>query len=406
MSVNISTFETSLQTKLNATTGSTSTTDFLLLSKAIDSLNTGAVVSVATTGDLPAAASNTGRFIYVVATGAIVFSNGTAWTGIPSSAEITSAVNALVNGAPGALDTLDELAQALGDDANFATTVTNALATKAPINNPTFTGTVAGITKTMVGLGNVDNTSDANKPISTATQTALDLKAPLASPTFTGTVTLPSTTAVGNVSSTELGYLDGVTSAIQTQLNAKAPTASPTFTGTVSGITASMVGLGNVTNESKPTMFNNPTFTGTVTGVSAAAVGLWNVTNESKATMFTNPAFTGTATAAIFRPNANQEKAVAVAASEIDLSAGNYFTKTISGTTTFTLANVPTSGTVAAFVLDLTNGGSATTNLWANITWASGTPPTLTASGRDVLGFFTHNGGTTWNGFVLGKAMA
>jgi hypothetical protein len=44
----------------------------------------------------------------------------------------------------------------------------------------------------MVGLGNVDNTSDANKPVSTAQQTALDLKANLASPTFTGTVTMPN----------------------------------------------------------------------------------------------------------------------------------------------------------------------------------------------------------------------
>ena len=62
---------------------------------------------------------------------------------------------------------------------------------KAPLASPTFTGTVSGISATMVGLGNVDNISDANKPVSTATQTALDLKAPLASPTFTGTVTVP-----------------------------------------------------------------------------------------------------------------------------------------------------------------------------------------------------------------------
>ena len=48
---------------------------------------------------------------------------------------------------------------------------------KANIESPTFTGTVSGITKAMVGLGNVDNTADVNKPISTATQTALDLKA-------------------------------------------------------------------------------------------------------------------------------------------------------------------------------------------------------------------------------------
>ena len=51
---------------------------------------------------------------------------------------------------------------------------------KANIESPTFTGTVAGITKAMVDLANVDNTSDANKPVSTAAQTALNLRAPLA----------------------------------------------------------------------------------------------------------------------------------------------------------------------------------------------------------------------------------
>jgi hypothetical protein len=90
---------------------------------------------------------------------------------------VDTAVTNLVASAPEALDTLNELAAALGDDANFATTVTNSIATKAPIESPTFTGTVAGVTKTHVGLGNVDNTSDADKPVSTATQTALNGKA-------------------------------------------------------------------------------------------------------------------------------------------------------------------------------------------------------------------------------------
>ena len=44
---------------------------------------------------------------------------------------------------------------------------------KVSKNNPAFTGTVTGITKAMVGLGNVDNTSDADKPVSSATATAL-----------------------------------------------------------------------------------------------------------------------------------------------------------------------------------------------------------------------------------------
>jgi hypothetical protein len=51
--------------------------------------------------------------------------------------------------------------------------------------------------------------------------------------TFTGTTVLPVTTSIGDVTGTEIAYLEGVTSSIQDQLNDKAPKASPTFTGTV-----------------------------------------------------------------------------------------------------------------------------------------------------------------------------
>lgn len=57
----------------------------------------------------------------------------------------------------------------------------------------------AAAQRTTLGLGNVDNTSDANKPVSTATQTALDAKAPINDPNFTGTVTAVNLTATGNV---------------------------------------------------------------------------------------------------------------------------------------------------------------------------------------------------------------
>jgi len=70
----------------------------------------------------------------------------------------------------------------------------------APLASPTFTGTVSGIDKTMIGLTDVENTSDVDKPVSTATQTALDLKAPLADPTFTGTTT--ATTFSGDFNGT------------------------------------------------------------------------------------------------------------------------------------------------------------------------------------------------------------
>ena len=66
---------------------------------------------------------------------------GTNTTQIATTAFVSTAVANLINSAPGALDTLDELAAALGDDANFASTVTNSLALKAPLASPALTGT-------------------------------------------------------------------------------------------------------------------------------------------------------------------------------------------------------------------------------------------------------------------------
>ena len=101
-----------------------------------------------------------------------------------------------------------------------------------------------------------------------------------------------------------------------------------------------------------------------------------------------------------------KETKVAMGANDIDLSAGNYFTKTISTTTTLTVSNTASSGTSNTFILDLTNGGAAAITWWSGVKWVAGTAPTLTAAGRDTLGFFTHDGGTTWTGLVLGLALA
>ena len=116
------------------------------------------------------------------------------WVTLPYFVDL----NSMIAGAPGLLNSIDELAAALGDDPAFFTTVatnltnhqndttsihgiadTSLLVTTTgtqTLTNKTIT-TPAGLVKGDVGLGNVDNTSDANKPVSTATQTALDLKA-------------------------------------------------------------------------------------------------------------------------------------------------------------------------------------------------------------------------------------
>jgi len=101
-----------------------------------------------------------------------------------------------------------------------------------------------------------------------------------------------------------------------------------------------------------------------------------------------------------------KETKVAMGAHNIDLSAGNYFTYTLSGAQTLTISNVASSGSVSAFVLEVTNGGSAALTFFSGVTWAAATAPTLTAAGVDTLAFFTTDGGTTWRGFVLGLGMA
>jgi hypothetical protein len=67
-------------------------------------------------------------------------------TQLATTAFVQTALSGLVASAPATLDTLNELAAALGDDPNFATTVANSIGTKAPLASPTFTGTVTAPT--------------------------------------------------------------------------------------------------------------------------------------------------------------------------------------------------------------------------------------------------------------------
>lgn len=112
-----------------------------------------------------------------------------------------------------------------------------------------------------------------------------------------------------------------------------------------------------------------------------------------------NPTFSGIAkyTGAI------QETRNSLAANNIDLAVATVFSKTISAITTLSVSNIPATGTVVSFILDLTNGGAFAITWWAGIKWAGGAAPVLTASGRDVLGFFCYDGGTTWTGLLLAK---
>jgi hypothetical protein len=148
-------------------------------------------------------------------TGNVVSSTSpTANTHLTNKGYVDTQVSNLVDSAPDLLNTLNEISAAIGDDATFALSTQNQLDLKAPLANPTFTGTVTVPTPS----GNTDAVTKGYA------DTALALKAPLASPTFTGVVTVP--TPSNNTDATTKNYVDSA-------LSVKSPLASPTFTGTV-----------------------------------------------------------------------------------------------------------------------------------------------------------------------------
>jgi len=133
----------------------------------------------ATTGTniVLASGAATGDILEVVAYGTFVLANfnadkldgqhGSYYTGYTDSA-----VSALVDSSPAALNTLNELAAALGNDVNFSTTVTNSIATKAPLASPTFTGT-ATIPTADINAGTIDGTTVGASTASTGAFTTL-----------------------------------------------------------------------------------------------------------------------------------------------------------------------------------------------------------------------------------------
>lgn len=155
---------------------------------------------------------------------------------IPTNAAVKDYVddeiNDLLGGAPAALDTLNELAAAINDDSTFNTTITNALAKRLAVNSSQ-SFTEGEITQALSNLGITATKAELNfaDGVTSNIQTQLNSK----QATITGAATSIDDTnltasraivsdvsgkvSVSAVTTTELGYLDGVTSAIQTQID-------------------------------------------------------------------------------------------------------------------------------------------------------------------------------------------
>jgi hypothetical protein len=131
-----------------------------------------------------------------------------------NKAYVDAQVAAVVDSAPGALDTLNELAAALGDDASFSTTVTNSIAAKLPLAGGTMSGAIAMGTSKITGLGTPTADADASTKAYVDTQAALKLS--LTGGTMSGAIAMGSAKITGlgtptaDADATTKLYVDGI----------------------------------------------------------------------------------------------------------------------------------------------------------------------------------------------------
>ena len=318
---------------------------------------------------------------------------------IARTADVSSAVAAVVNAAPATLDTLAELASALGSDANFSTTVTNSLASKAPLASPTFTGTVSGNLLAINSAGGfglnhglVLNSSGIvhRSTVGGNTQTNFVLGP---DGTITSGTWLASAIGVAyggtgattaSAARTNLGLVIGTDVAAASHTQAWSTITSTPTTLAGYGITDA-VGSSDARLTDARTPLSHTHSAQDVSGLAAVA------TSGSASDL-------GAGTVAVARLPNVLEKTVTVGNSgtstTLSLASGSVQTVTLSGNCTFTM---PTASAGASLTLILTQGGTFTAT-FTGVLWAGGTAPTITATAnkRDVLVFVSD--GTSWFG--------
>ena len=195
-------------------------------------------LAAATDADLSEAGANTSETNALAASISAAASAGVASTsasnaGISSNAAALSETSAS-SSAAAALVSKNAAAVSEANAFNSANAAATTLSNAALKSNNLSDLNSIPTAKVNLGIQNVDNTSDVNKPVSTATQTVLNLKAPLASPALTGVPTAPTATAGTNT--TQLA----TTAFVTTEGNLKAPLASPALTGVPTAPTATV----------------------------------------------------------------------------------------------------------------------------------------------------------------------
>ena len=228
-------------------------------------------------------------------------------TQIANTAFVQAVVAALVASSPAALDTLNELAAALGNDPNFATTITNALAGKAPLASPAFSGTPTAPTAPIA----TNTTQLATTAFVKALIASLGLETLItaASPAFTGIPTAP--TAAAGTNTTQIATTAFIQAAISA-LVASSPAALDTL------------------NELAAALGNDANFATTMTNALAGKAA----SNDARFTDVRTP----TDLSVTYGKVANSLKTKSTVTNTIDLSAAGIGAITLTANTAFTFS--------------------------------------------------------------------
>ncbi len=228
-------------------------------------------------------------------------SASTNTTQIATTAFVSTAVSNLVDSAPGTLDTLNELAAALGDDPDFATTITNSIATKLPLAGGTMTGNI-----TLAGAPSA-NLHPATKAY---TDTADALKLNLSGGTMSGAIAMGTSkiTGMGDPTSNQ----DAATKAYtDTQRDTRLATAGGTMSGAIAMGTNKITGAGDPTSAQDVATKN---YIDTLFGSTSSAAS----SASAAATSATASANSATASAASATASANSATAAAASYDDFD----------------------------------------------------------------------------------------
>ena len=375
MTINTTTLEANLTTKINNTSGTTDGKEFLLLGKAVEAVNT------AISNNALRPSNNLSD----------VANAATARSNLGAAQVATIAVTVVSSG--GNKFALDGTAQ---QTASLTPSVTyrfdqshNSNAGHPLLLSTTSNGTHGGGSAFTTGVTSVGTPGQAGA----YTQVTLEQDAP--DPLYyycsnhsgmggqiDSKATVSSLTDLGvTATSAELNILDGVTSTAAELNILDGVTATAAELNILDGVTATATELN----------YNDITTLGLTQASKAVTADANGVVSFDNGTVEESTAITSSSNAAT-----------------INLRDGNVFTHTLSENVTYTFSNPAASGRASAFILKVTQDSSARTITWpSSVDWASATAPTLTTTsgGVDVFAFLTVDGGTTYYGFTLGQAM-